>query len=86
MDLFGRAGCKLIYQMELDVEYLFDVLYIEASTDAGRWNGVDGWTGTTAGSFFEFKEALTPYDGESPSIFASGSWSLMGVVPVVVSI
>jgi subtilisin family serine protease len=72
VDLSGRVGCKLLYQMELDVELLVDVLYVEASTDGSTWNWVDGWTGTTIGIFFPFEEDLTPYDGEPSLSFRFG--------------
>ncbi len=69
IDLSGRTGCKLLYQMELDVELLSDVLYIEASTDGSSWSWVDGWTGTTTGSFSAFEEDLSTYDGQSSLYF-----------------
>ena len=78
VDLSGRVGCKLLYQMELDVELLLDVLYIEASTDGSTWNWVDGWTGTTIGIFFPFEEDLTPYDGEPSLSFRFGLFESNG--------
>jgi subtilisin family serine protease len=67
IDLSGRLACKLLYEMELDVEPNFDGIYIEASTDGSSWNEIVAWTGSTGGSFFSFEEDLTPYDGE-PSL------------------
>jgi len=67
IDLSGRLACKLLYEMELDVELTFDGIYIEASTDGSSWNEIVAWTGSTGGSFFSFEEDLTPYDGE-PSL------------------
>jgi subtilisin family serine protease len=69
IDLSGRVGCKLLYEMELDVELLLDAVYIEASTDGTSWNWVDAWTGITGGNFFPFEEDLSPYDGQSTLYF-----------------
>jgi len=65
VDLSGRVACKLLYEMELDVELLLDGIYIEASTDGSNWNEISAWTGSTGGNFFSFEEDLSPYDGES---------------------
>jgi subtilisin family serine protease len=69
IDLSGRVGCKLLYEMELDVELFLDGFYIEASTDGSSWNEVIAWTGSTGGSFFPFEDDLSTYDGQSTLYF-----------------
>jgi subtilisin family serine protease len=63
-DVSGRVGCKLLYQMQLDVEMGLDAIFIEASRNGSSWRYVSGWTGTTGGSYFPFEEDLSRYDGE----------------------
>jgi subtilisin family serine protease len=68
IDLSGRVGCQLIYQIELDVEFLFDFLFIEASTDGINWTNIYGpgvgYTGSTGGAFFQLSDDISAYDGQ----------------------
>lgn len=57
IDLSGKVGCKLLYEMELSVD-LGDAIWIEASTDLTNWNPLAGWYGTTLGEFLSFEEDL----------------------------
>ena len=72
VDLSGRVGCQLVYQLELDTEFLFDFLFIEASTDGTHWTNIygpnTGYTGSTGGTFVEIPDDISAYDGQ-PALF-----------------
>jgi len=68
IDLSEKKGCKWFYYMNLDVEYYYDALFIETSTDNTTWTYLTGWTGSTGGYFYQFEEDLTPYDG-TPTMY-----------------
>ena len=69
VNLTGRVGCTADYDMRLDTEYFSDFFWIErATTPAGPWQIVNGWTGSTEGTFVPFTEDLSAADG-SPNLF-----------------
>jgi hypothetical protein len=89
VDLSGRVGCQLVYQLELDTEFLFDFLFLEASTDGTHWTNIYGpnvgYTGSTGGAFFQIADDISAYDGQ-PTLFvryrvfeSNGSGTAAGV-------
>jgi subtilisin family serine protease len=69
MSLAGRTGCAVDYDMRLDTEYFYDYFWVERATSAaGPWAIINGWTGSTDGDFLPFHEDLSDADGQ-PSVF-----------------
>jgi subtilisin family serine protease len=63
--LAGQTGCRLEYAMELESEFGFDGLFIEAATNsAGPWTELGSWSGSTGGFFFDFTNDLSAFDGQ----------------------
>ncbi|HXV35500.1 MAG TPA: S8 family serine peptidase, partial [Gaiellaceae bacterium] len=62
--LAGRSGCALDYWLRLDSENGFDFFIVMAGTATNTPTVVNGWSGTTGGSFFLFTEDLSDFDGQ----------------------
>lgn len=67
IDLSGKKGCKLTYQLELDVDSAGDNLCIIASKDGATWTDtpLNCYLGTTGGVFYEVEEDLIDYENEA---------------------
>lgn len=64
LDLSAGAECSLYYDLRLDVEQDYDVLWIDGATSAGGpWTTVGGWTGSTGGQFFQASNSLAQFAG-----------------------
>ena len=67
MDLTGRTGCRVEYNLWLDTEYtsptVYDALFIEASTDGSNWSWVAGWAGKSGG-WVRMSKDFSAYDGQ----------------------
>ena len=68
INLSGRSGCRLEYQLRLDVERGFDFFYVEASTNGTTWTTVDGYSGSTAFLFLPAESDFSAFDGQA-SVF-----------------
>lgn len=69
INLTGRFGCAADYQMRLDTEFDFDFFWLErATSSAGPWETVNGWTGSSGGGFMPITDDLSAADGQ-PSVF-----------------
>jgi subtilisin family serine protease len=69
LNLTGRFGCAADYQMRLDTEFFFDFFWLDrATSSAGPWETVNGWTGSTDGAFVPITDDLSDADGQ-PSVF-----------------
>jgi subtilisin family serine protease len=69
INLTGRFGCAADYQMRLDTEFFFDFFWLErATSSAGPWETVNGWTGSSGGEFVGITDDLSAADGQ-PSVF-----------------
>ena len=64
ISLAGETGCALEYELRLATEFGFDGLLVEASTNGTSWTLLDGWTGSTGGSFVGFSSDLSGFDGQ----------------------
>jgi subtilisin family serine protease len=62
IDLRGKIGCRLGYALRLDTQ-TGDGFVVGASTTGSDFDVVDGWTGTTFGSFFPLSSDISGYDG-----------------------
>jgi subtilisin family serine protease len=71
LDLSGRSGCRLEYELKLEAELNADWLLVEASSDGTNWTTVTSWTGFS-GSFVHHvaspATAQITLDGE-PEVF-----------------
>lgn len=66
INLSGKKGCKLTYQMELDVDPT-DNICIQASNDGATWSDppLSCGYGTTDGTFYELTDDLKNYDNQA---------------------
>ena len=63
--LAGRRGCRLFYDMRLATESGVDGLQINAGLTTFASTPIDGWSGSTSGSFVSESSDFSSFDGRT---------------------
>jgi len=61
-DLSGGVGCRLRYDLRLDIVEANDLLVVEAS-DGATWRTIARWSGSTSSRWASMNEPLESFDG-----------------------
>ena len=61
--LAAQEDCKLSYELRLSTEGGKDALIVEASRDAQSWSKVEGWSGSSDGTWRQMTDPLQAFDG-----------------------
>lgn len=75
LDLTGRRGCSVAYDLRLNTEFNFDWFVVRTSLDGAVWDVEGGWTGDSNGQFIPLGTGITRRDGQSGVRLLVQLWS-----------